>query len=426
MRLFLASLILIVIFSVSAVGWGVTQLYLAVDMSGDESSELVGFEILGRNIANTIDALSNSNQFVEVWNQHSDIMLEVHSRSEYQVPDDIVSPFLNGDPLILETVDSLSFNFYLESSGEVLSILAPSNLQPQLQDVQSLLLTIAFYVGVILIVAIWMYPLVLRLMKLRETTTQFGDGELTARVSTSRISYIAEIEHEFNRMADRINALIEDNKLLSRAVSHNLKTPLSRLRFGIDALEESEIGDYRKEQFSRLNNDLSEMESLIDTLLEYAKLEESGLAIDLEPVDLSMIISEILNLNSQDSLSVCVETTDEKVMVWADRNFVSMQLTNVIDNAITHSDSKIKVSVTENQNVFCTIEDDGSGFIDQDIELAALPFWRADSVKKSNGHGMGLAISKKISEWFGGEMRISRSKSLGGASVTLIYRTVTK
>ena len=92
--------------------------------------------------------------------------------------------------------------------------------------------------------------MVRRLLILSNVAKAFGEGDLNQRVKKGSVSYISDLENEFNHMANRIQTLVEDNKLLGNAVSHDLRTPLARLRFGIDALAETSDESVR-EKLSR-------------------------------------------------------------------------------------------------------------------------------------------------------------------------------
>ena len=119
----------------------------------------------------------------------------------------------------------------------------------------------------------------------------FGEGRLDQRVQTHRHSYLHDIECEFNNMAKRIQNLVADNKLLSSAVSHDLRTPLARLRFGIDALDETGDEQTRKQYLERISADLTSMEQLVEVLLEYARLDKELADLPLQNIDIVSLIA---------------------------------------------------------------------------------------------------------------------------------------
>jgi two-component system OmpR family sensor kinase len=95
-------------------------------------------------------------------------------------------------------------------------------------------------------------------MALRLAAKSFGEGKLDERITPSSISYIRDIELEFNQMAKRIDNLVSDVKMLSTAVSHDLRTPLARIRFGIDTIQEVDDKTLRNELEAQLSDDVDE------------------------------------------------------------------------------------------------------------------------------------------------------------------------
>jgi len=177
-------------------------------------------------------------------------------------------------------------------------------LPRQQKPLLNVTLTFLFYFLVVAVLLAWLYPPIKRLVMLQQAANKFGTGDISSRTSPSRYSYIASIETDFNRMANQIQTLVDNNHLLSRAVSHNLKTPITRLRMGIDVLEEAadsaEIDGYVK----RINKDLDEMQALVDTLLQYSSLDEFELRLQKEPVDLCQFIPELID--SQNSTNILI------------------------------------------------------------------------------------------------------------------------
>ncbi len=254
------------------------------------------------------------------------------------------------------------------------------------------------------------------------TARAFGQGTLSARVTPNRFSYIGDIELEFNSMADRIEILLDDNKLLSRAVSHNLKTPLARLRFGLDTLEETRDPALREKYSQRIGRDLGEMESLVETLLRYARLEESRVQLERQRLDLAAFVTRLLEDSAAPGIGIRFDLAAVGTHIDADPNYLAILLNNVMDNALKHARSTVKVTLTvSSQSMDLSIEDDGAGIAAEDRADVLKPFWRGKQ-EAAGGHGMGLAIVARIATWFDVELRIGESAELGGAAVHLGFR----
>jgi len=180
---------------------------------------------------------------------------------ELALPTELQSELEQGRILTLETDSAINLYFNQPNTQQVLNLSIP--YPEQSGTPIRLMLTMLFYICVILLVMIWLYPLIRRLRALETTAKAFGEGELDRRVATHSRSQLHSIETEFNNMALRIDGLVGDNKLLSSAVSHDLRTPLARLRFGVDALRETETDDAQTNYLQRLSDDVTEMEQLV-------------------------------------------------------------------------------------------------------------------------------------------------------------------
>ncbi|MCZ2723465.1 ATP-binding protein [Marinomonas sp. 15G1-11] len=415
------SLILVVISAVIGLGWLINEVYHSID---DQSAvgEFDFYQSIGNDLALTLDGMNQTSreQFLTQWQQKSDLSVSLQNRINFPIPDSLAERFEQGTPLILESENDVSLHFYMHNSHQVMTLLFVKKAVETSIFNLNLILTLTFYIGVIVILLAWLYPLIGRLIILRSAARAFGKGDLSSRVASTRFSYISDIEAEFNRMAERIETLVSDNKLLSRAVSHDLKTPLSRLRFGIDALEEVENPQTRFKYLDRISNDLCEMESLVDTLLRYARLDESNVELRSEEIELTSFVTSLFAIHTSSALDIEYQFDQSDVIIEADRRYLAMLLNNLMSNAIKHAKTKIHISIKlETQGIRFSIEDDGIGIPEEHRDQVVKPFWRGDHGIK--GHGMGLAIVSRISEWVAATFIIETSYSLGGAKVVLCF-----
>lgn len=424
-------LILTLIFAVIATtigaGWLITRFHSSVDSVSEETDQnLIAYKQLGEAIGLSLDGFSHREDFIRHWEEKSEVEIHFQSRSDFQVPDDIAETFRDGIPLLLESEGEMSLHLYLKNTDQVMSLLSPISGRSQ-QSPLNLILTLLFYLVVIAVLLAWLYPLIRRLVMLQQAATKFGTGDLSSRIKPSRTSYIASIEKDFNRMANQIQTLVDDNQLLSRAVSHNLKTPITRLRMGIDVLEEAADSAEKDRYIKRINNDLDEMQSLVETLLYYSSLDEFELRLENERIDLCQFIPNIINNKITTCIIINSDYPDGEMIVHSDPKYLGMALTNILSNAIQYSKSTILVSVSlkelgPKKNVISvTVEDDGKGISENDRVNAMKPFWRGHSEPAIKGHGMGLAIVARIAQWLKIKLTIDRSTSLGGASISMTF-----
>jgi len=258
---------------------------------------------------------------------------------------------------------------------------------------------------------------------LRNTTQAFGAGQLESRVRTTGVTYIQDIEKDFNRMADQIQQLVEDNKLLTSAVSHDLRTPLARLRFGIDTLAETSSAEEREKYFDRVNKDLDEMESLVNSLLRYAKLDHVMAGVVKQPVSIRRLVGECISQHYDTDISIVVDDSnisrDNSLVIDGCIEHLATLINNVIQNAIRYANYQIILEMkSSDKNIIVTICDDGPGIPSDLREQVMKPFERGAASGK-DGYGLGLAVAVRIAKYHGGFINIDDCGRLGGALVSV-------
>ncbi|MFA0195040.1 ATP-binding protein [Vibrio artabrorum] len=388
----------------------------------------MALKIAGTSLSRTLDDPKlDSQPLIKGWNRSNDEQLSLINETSFPLPPSLKLQFESQGFLVLESDEGVSLHYRLPNIGKVLNI--KTHLLP-LED-QSLALnriyTTLFYVGIVIILLLWVSPLIRQLLNLSKVTKSFGMGDLQQRIQVNRSSYIAEIETEFNRMADRISQLVDDNKLLSRAVSHDLKTPIARLRFGIEALEETDSETLKLKYFTRINRDLDAMEELVSTLLSYARLDQANIEPNLEVIELNSWLEDKLSTYSSATHQLEYKPNSQPIIVQSDPKYLSMQLGNLLSNAERFGVSQIAVQLELKDGIAeLSVSDDGKGIDEEEAKQVIKPFVRGLQSRDNAGHGMGLAIVMRIGAWMGSKLSIHRSKNLGGACMRLSLPTLDK
>lgn len=427
MKPLILTLVFAVIATTIGAGWLITQFYSSLySMNVETDQNLIAYKQLGKAIGLTLDEFPQHKEFISHWKKNSDLELSFQDRSDFVVPNDIAMEFNSGAPLLLQSEGEMSLHLYMRNTDQVMSLLSPIDRSNQ-QSFLNMLLTILFYLVVIAVLLAWLYPLIRRLVMLQKTANQLGTGDLSSRVSLSKYSYIGSIEKDFNRMANQIQKLVDDNQLLSRAVSHNLKTPITRLRMGVDVLEEAKDKSAIDGYFKRINHDLDQMQSLVETLLQYSSLDEFKLRLRTEPINLHKFVPKLIENDNTTDIKVVAYFTADNIVVNTDPQYLAMSLVNVLSNATEHAKSLVEIRVnlqnldSKNSTVSISVEDDGNGIPEEDNIHVTKPFWRGNSVPAIKGHGMGLAIVARIAEWLKADLIIKNSETLGGASISMVF-----
>jgi signal transduction histidine kinase len=424
------SLIVAILTAIIFLGWGLDTFFNEYQEQKD-TDEYSAYRKIIAPLANTLDKTDNFAQFVTTWQNQNQQQLTLTPLAEFPLPASLRDNFNQGEPLVLESEELITVNQLLLSQQQVLTLNIQQHSKQEGNLTLQVALTTVFYAGILLCVFIWLYPLIKRLRLLRSTAKNFGEGDFSERIHISSTSYIVDIENEFNRMAEKIETLVEDNKLLSNAVSHDLRTPLARLRFGIEALSETNKPETKEKYIQHLSQDIQEMENLVGVLLDYARLDQKMINVERLPLNLNTLIEGCArNLTSSDSSAVSIDVSGlSKIQIIIDgnENYLSMLINNLLSNAQRYAVKHVRITTkqTTTSLIMC-VSDDGPGIPVEKRGEIFKPFIRGENQIEQKGYGMGLAIVARIAVWHGAHVVISQSDELGGAKFTITFKRYNK
>lgn len=272
------------------------------------------------------------------------------------------------------------------------------------------------------------FPLERKLQLIQTGITKVQEGKLDTKVKVVGEDEIAHLAATFNTMTEHIRRLIESQRELTRAVSHELRTPVARIRFAVDMLADTDDEESRMMQRDYIDQDIEALNSLIDEILTYAKLEEGSPKLDLEEVNLADLVAQIVRETKAlgKPLEITAVGMDKEMVAVADRRYLHRVLQNLAGNATRYAESTIKISAgihKQKNEAFVCVEDDGQGIPEKDREKVFIPFARLDDsrTRASGGYGLGLSIVSRIAFWFNGNMKVDESPSLGGARFVMTW-----
>ena len=421
MRNLLISLASVAILATISLGWLFDTIY---EQSQHDESPLNSIELvegIGMDLAAAINAAPNSEALLSHWPKTSQYRLTINSVEDTALPQALIEQMKQRQVIILETENTQLFHYFLSDKNQVLIAESPRLSQQNEYTLEQYLLTLSFYALLIVLFLMWAYPLLKQLSTLRKAAKSFGNGQLDELIPIKSASYIRDIEVEFNQMAKRINSLMEDVKLLSTAVSHDLRTPLARIRFGVDTLTEVVDDEQRARLQQKLGKDVDEMTALVEALLNFARLEQQTLALNKVPILLNKLINECIATKRNDKMKIQFDCLAPEASTVADRNYLRMALNNVIQNAINYGNEHVKIVLkSEHDSVIICVSDDGNGIPPDIRNQIVKPFIRGTNVgAKYKGHGVGLAIVKRVLDWHDGALSIDDSTELSGAEFRL-------
>jgi two-component system, OmpR family, sensor kinase len=282
-------------------------------------------------------------------------------------------------------------------------------------------LTLLFYATIALVLMFWIWPLTRDLRKLEKAAAQYGNRNWRFAAEIKPHSQIYRLAETFRKMAARIDGLIASHKDMSNAVSHEIKTPLSRMQFEIELAQHAQSVSEVKGSLANIKTDIDSIDGLVKATLGYAILERADLSLNLSEHNFTSLIPAIVESvqhGARPELSISAKVQDGAERVVCDVHLFETVLKNLLYNASRYAASQITVTFTSHDGLNeLRVEDDGPGIPEQERSRVFQSFVQLNpSAGKRVGYGLGLAIVKRAIEWHGGDVHISRS-ALGGALV---------
>ncbi|EJO35244.1 GHKL domain protein [Acinetobacter radioresistens WC-A-157] len=270
-------------------------------------------------------------------------------------------------------------------------------------------------------------PLERKIRQVRYALNHMKSGDLSLRVPIEGNDEMANLAASYNNMSDHIQRLIEAQRELMRAVSHELRTPVARIRFGMEMLAEEDDYEYRLQQIEMIDKDIEALNTLIDEIMTYAKLEQGTPSLEFEELPLVEVLSQVATeteaLKTQKEIELLAPAPDLRVD--AERRYLHRVVQNLVGNAVRYCDHKVRISggIDKDGKAYVSVEDDGAGIPEIDRARIFEAFARLDDsrTRASGGYGLGLSIVSRIAYWFGGTIQVDQSPDLGGARFIMTW-----
>jgi two-component system, OmpR family, sensor histidine kinase CpxA len=264
------------------------------------------------------------------------------------------------------------------------------------------------------------------ILRLRETAQQLARGDLTARAEeTGRQDEIADLVYDFNRMAERLQALMESQKQLISDLSHELRSPLARLNVAL-ALARQRAQTHQEGVLDRIELEATRLNEMIEKMLTIAKLETGDQQPQAE-INLAELLREVAaDANFEARSRDCRVVLDvDECRVMGNSGLLRSALENVVRNAVRYTGEGSEVQVklacpnpsASDRLAVITVRDHGPGVPEQELDNLFRPFYRLDTARTrdTGGSGLGLAIAERAVRLHGGA--ISASNVQGGGFI---------
>ncbi len=267
-------------------------------------------------------------------------------------------------------------------------------------------------------VGIGTYPVVRRLTRrlerLQASVERLGAGDLKARVAVEGRDEVARLAASFNAAATRVESLVVAQQSLLANASHELRSPLARVRMAVEMLKQ----DARPELKHELERDIAEIDALIDEILLASRLDAANREPAREDVDLTALAAE-------ECARVDARLDAQRVAVRGDARLLRRMLRNLLENARRHGGEAVDVSLScDDESALLAVCDRGPGVPDSERERIFEPFYRLPGASEAaGGAGLGLALVRKIITQHGGAV-ICKPRVGGGSCFEVVIPTV--
>lgn len=266
-------------------------------------------------------------------------------------------------------------------------------------------------------------PLVRRLRSLRRAIGELGSGNLEVRLDAHAEGALSDLAESINRMASQLHEQFREREALLQAVSHEIGTPLSRMRFEVELLEEGALLPEQRQRLAALSADLDELDELSTELVGWMEADAGGparLTFDAAPVLESLV--ELECQSAAGSLNVQLEV-EPHLELHADQRQFQRAIENLLRNAMRYAQQRIVVGArADTGSVVVEVRDDGPGISPDQRARVLEPFVRLDVTgsRAHRGLGLGLAIVRRIVEAHGGTLTVGEAAE-GGTRIATTW-----
>lgn len=272
-------------------------------------------------------------------------------------------------------------------------------------------------------------PITRNIKKLEEGIERIHRGDFTTHVDIPGNKPTGPLARCLNHMARRIQSLLEHQKHIIQAVAHEIRTPVSRIRFHLEMLSYEHDDEERKPLVAEIRAEVEELNLLVSELMTFSALDTMAKEMETHPIALHDYLSEIVAYYRKPHAHIEIvlqNTTEKNLKVNANPVYFKRAIQNILSNALRHAQKKVLVCyAAEKEKIRVDILDDGAGIPANLRESVFQPFTRLDGSRNRNsgGFGLGLAIVDRIISLHSGSISIGNN-SPSGAVITTLWPAV--
>ena len=236
------------------------------------------------------------------------------------------------------------------------------------------------------------------IVNLAKAAEKFGKGEFIKEFRPSGAKEIRQAAYEFDKMRKRITVHLNQRSEMLSGISHDLRTPLTRLKLQLALLKQQDLA-------KKMGDDIEEMERMLNEYLEFSRHQKNE---ETETVNISSIIDEVVTKYENKKIDISVE---DNLKINIRPNSIKRCLTNLLDNGLSYGEKVAILSNKGKDNLLIIVDDDGPGIDKSEYQNVMKPFYRIDKSRGQNksGVGLGLSIANDIIRSHGGNISLDKS-----------------
>jgi two-component system OmpR family sensor kinase len=318
-------------------------------------------------------------------------------------------------------VDAEGNTSYLHDAESIGAIIRLGPIAAPKDGLLLRLLPPLFYLSIFAVVGLWLRPLLKDVDLISDGAQRFAADYREPPSTAEHTSQLTALAKNLDEMASRLSGVLRSQKELIAALSHEMRTPLARIRFAL-AVMGIRNDTERQKKLDAMNDDVQEIDDLITSMLNYARLDHPDIKMHWQAVPASAWLEQITNKSRTAAVQFENHTEDAPDKVWMDPRLMELALSNLLVNATRYADQNVRCTMKQNDDSCAlTVEDDGRGIPEEARDQVFKAFTRIDDSRnrETGGYGLGLAVVARVAELHGGKARVDASPDLGGARFSI-------
>ena len=318
---------------------------------------------------------------------------------------------------LVPLVDADGNTSYLHDAGSIDAVIRLGPIAAPEESLLPRLLPPLFYLSIFVVVGLWLRPLLRDISLISSAAQRFAADYREPLATAGQASQLKPLARNLDDMAARLSGVLRSQKELIAALSHEMRTPLARLRFAL-AVSGDKADAKLKGKLAAMNADVQEIDDLVAAMLNYARLDHPDIQMHWQAVPAGPWLGKIVGKAPGESVRIDADAGNAPDTVWMDPRLMELALSNLLVNAAKYAAGNAQCTLSKETGEYVLrVEDDGKGIPEGARDNVFKAFTRIDDSRsrETGGYGLGLAVVARVAELHGGRAEVDASPRLGGA-----------